>query len=747
MKLIMKARSLTVAALKLVAIALLTTLTLAAQPAADLKAPVEILRDKWGVPHIYAQNADDLFFAQGWITAKDRLFQIDLWRRIGSGKLAEVLGPTALPRDRIARLVRYRGDWDQEWQSYSPDTKAIVTAFVNGINAYIKSLGGKRTLEFQIAGYDPGLWAPEDVVSRVAGLLMTRNAQSEVSRVLDMARFGADQVERLQPPDPFIKLSPPKGLDITSITNDILKDYTAAIGNVRFPGEQGSNNWVVDSSMTTTGMPLLANDPHRPIQLPSLRKTVHLVAPGWNVIGAGEPALPGVALGHNQEIAYGFTIVGIDQQDLYVERINPDNAAEYMSKGKWTAFKIERESINIKGQAPQTVELKFTNHGPVLYEAKGFAYALKWVGEGPGGAGYLAALRLARARNWREFQTGAKFYNVPSENLNYADRAGNIGWIAAGLAPIRSKGHTGLFPVPGDTGEYEWTGFLPIEKHPQLFNPPQHYIATANHKITPPGYTEQLSYEWASPERFNRIEQMLKRQAKFSVEDFEKMQQDVVSLPALRFQNILATWQPDRHKDVVDLVRVWDGRMAADSRAALVFEYWMAQLPRALWGDNWGARPVAPEVVLDAVSKKPDALAKALDAALMDIAKAIPNEDERRWGTVHRLSLRHPLNVKRLDLESIARPGNANTVNAASGPNHMQTNGPSYRQIIDVSNWDNSMMTNVPGESGDPDSKHYSDLLADWAAGKYHPMPFSRAAVEAATEERIVLEPGKVLKP
>ena len=728
-------------------IALVTALTLAAQPATDLKAPVEILRDKWGVPHIYAQNADDLFFAQGWITAKDRLFQIDLWRRVGSGKLAEVLGPQAVPRDRIARLVRYRGDWDQEWQSYSPDTKAIVTAFVNGINAYIRGLAQKRPLEFQIAGYDPGLWVPEDVVSRVAGLLMTRNAQSEVSRVLDMARFGTEQVERLQPPDPFIKLVAPKGLDLSAITNDILKDYTAAIGNVRFPGEQGSNNWVVDSSMTTTGMPLLANDPHRPIQLPSLRKTVHLVAPGWNVIGAGEPALPGVALGHNQDIAYGFTIVGIDQQDLYVERINPDNASEYMSKGKWTAFKVERETVNVKGQAAQTVELKFTAHGPVLYENKSFAYSLKWVGDGPGGAGYLAALRLARARNWREFQNGAKFYNVPSENLNYADRGGNIGWIAAGLAPIRSKGHTGLFPVPGDTGEYEWTGFLPIEKHPQLYNPSQHYIATANHKIIPPGYPEQLSYEWASPERFNRIEQMLKQQPKFTVEDFVKMQQDVLSLPAQRFKKIIAHWDYGNNRDVVKLLLAWDGRITADSPAALIFEVWMAKLPAALWGASWGTRPVAPDIILKAAEKQPDALGVALEAAYADIFKAIPKWDDRVWGTIHRLSLRHPLNVKRLDLESIPRPGSAHTVNAASGVNHTQTNGPSYRQIIDVSNWDNSVMTNVPGESGDPDSKHYSDLLADWAAGRYHPMPFSRAAVEAAMEERIVLEPGKVLKP
>lgn len=716
-----------------------------AQPVTTgVKEPVEILRDKWGVPHIYAKNSEDLFFAQGWITAKDRLFQLDLWRRIGSGHLAEVLGPAAVPRDRIARLVRYRGNWDVEWQSYSPDTEAIVRSFVAGINAYIKSLNGARPMEFRIAGYDPGLWTPEDVVSRVAGILMTRNAQAEVTRGIDLMRFGAETLERVQPPDPFVKLVAPGGVDLSALSRDIMKDYTAAIGAVRFPGEQGSNNWVVDSSMTTTGLPILANDPHRPVQLPSLRKTVHLVAPGWDVIGAGEPALPGVALGHNDRIAYGFTIVGIDQQDLYVEKVNPANPNQYLWKGQWKDFRVETEEIVVKGAPrPERVELKFTGHGPVLYEdtAKHLAYALKWVGDGAGGAGYLAALRLARARDWNQFVKGAASYHVPSENLVYADRNGNIGWIAAGAAPIRAAAHSGLLPAPGDTGEYEWQGMLPVEKHPQVFNPESHYIATANHKILPQGYTERLSHEWASPERFHRIEQMLASKKKFSVEDFEKMQQDVVSLPALRFQKIIAAWTPSHNAEAVKLVKDWDGHMDADSRAALVFEYWMSRLPAALF-------PKAPALIASEItlaelerSLNVKALEDSLALALADIEKAVPDPAARVWGTVHRLSLRHPLNRKELDLKSIPRPGSAQTVNAASGANHTQTNGPSYRQIIDVYNWDKSMMTNVPGESGDPASKHYSDLLDDWAKGVYHPMPYSRAAVEAATEERIVLQP------
>ncbi|MFN3327021.1 MAG: penicillin acylase family protein [Bryobacteraceae bacterium] len=447
-----------------------------------LRQPVEILRDRWGVPHIYAKTADDLFFAQGYIAARDRLFQIDLWRRVGTGKLAEAIGPSAIARDRLARLVRYRGDWEAEWTSYAPDTRQIATAFTNGINAYIRSLNGKRPPEFEAAGYDPGLWVPEDCVARMAGLLMTRNLTREVARAQAARTLGLERLQILQPPDPPIRLEIPNGLDLDDINDDIVRTYNEAIGAVRFGGEQGSNNWAVTGRLTTTGKPLLASDPHRPVQIPSLRKTVHLVGPGWNVIGAGEPTLPGIALGHNEEVGFGFTIVGIDQVDLYVEKLNPKNPDEYLYRGEWRRMEVERQEIRVRGrERPETVELRYTHHGPVIHEdrARNRAYALKWVGSEPGTAGYLAALSVSRAKNWKDFVKAMERYKVPSENMMYADRAGNIGWIAAGLAPIR-KNWSGLFPVPGDTGEYEWSGWLPLSEQPQSFNPPRGWLATAN---------------------------------------------------------------------------------------------------------------------------------------------------------------------------------------------------------------------------------------------------------------------------
>ncbi len=712
-----------------------------------------MIRDHWGVPHIYAKNSDDLFFAQGYITAQDRLFQLDLWRRIGTGKLAQVLGPSYLKRDRIARLVRYRGNWDDEWRSYSPDAQAIATAFTSGINAYIRSLHGQRSLEFRIAGFDPGWWAPEDVTARVAGLLMTGNLVAEVNRTLDVDELGLAADARLFPPDPHIPLILPKGLDTSDITAAVVNDYIAAIGAVHFPGEQGSNNWVVDGTMTRTGKPLLANDPHRGIELPSLRKTIHLVAPGWNVIGAGEPALPGIALGHNENIAWGFTIVGIDQQDLYVEKENPQDATKYSYRGDWKNFEIERQSIDVKGQGPQQVELKYTIHGPVIYEdeTRHRAYALKWVGTQAGGAGYLPALKLARTQNWQEFRAAVANYKIPSENLVYADRQGNIGWIAAGQAPIR-KGWSGLFPVPGDSGAYEWTSYLGTADNPSAYNPPRHFIATANHNILPPGYPYQLGYAWAPPTRYHRIVEMLTTGRKFDVNDFARMQQDTVSLPARDFLALLNDWHPPvQGEDASDTARIrsellaWDCNVSMDSKPALLYEVWIEHLHRALLPHGIASTRLAPDILLSELKAKPDTsaiLTKTLQASLAEIRERLgPDQSEWKWGNLHKVYFRHPLHVASLDLPPHSRPGDAYTVNATEGPNYAQTHGASYREIIDVGNWDRSVMTNVPGESGVPGNRHYGDLVEGWADGHYHPMPYSRKAVEAVAEERLTLLP------
>ena len=700
-----------------------------------LHQPVEILFDHWGVPHIYAKNTDDLFFAQGWVTARDRLFQLDLWRRIGSGRLAEAIGPSAIPRDRMSLLLRYRGDWEKEWSSYAPDTKQIATAFVNGINAYIHTLSGQRPIEFQIAGYDPGKWSPEDVVSRVAGLQMMHNVSSEVQRAMDITRFGIEKVQTYMAPNPFRALDPAAGVDLSTITTDILKDFSQITKPLAL-GQQGSNNWVVDGTMTASGKPLLANDPHRAIQIPSLRKTVHLVAPGWDAIGAGEPALPGIALGHNEHIAFGFTIVGMDQEDLYVETLNPDNPLEYRYRGEWKKMEVEQQDIPVKGAEPQTVELHYTIHGPVIREdiAHHRAYALRSVATEPGTAGYLAGLSIARASDWDEFRSAVARFKVPTENIIYADTGGDIGWIAAGLAPVR-KNWSGLLPVPGENGEYEWSGFLSIDDLPQSHNPANHHIATANDNILPPGYDKQLSYEWATPERHQRIEEMLSAHHKFNVEGFEKMQQDILSIDARRFMAILGPSSP---------LADWDGRIRVDSQKALLYELWVDELPRAVFGPDLGTRVGLYRTLKELEEHpNPEAISTALERAKQRLNVKIANQPVDVWGDLHKVFFQHPLNRKGLNRGPFARPGDAFTVNATSGPNFRQTSGASFREIIDLADWDRSVITNAPGESGDPQSTHYDDLITDWMWGQYHQLPYSRRAVEAVTEHRLMLLPRK----
>lgn len=717
-------------------------LTALAEPihTGGLKQPVEVLIDKWGIPHIYAKSQDDLFFAQGWITARDRLFQIDSWRRSGMGHWAEVLGPSAIPRDRLARLIRYRGDWDAEWKSYSPDTRQIATAFTNGINAYIKSLKALPT-EFAKAGYAPALWAPEDVTARMAGLLMMQNVTQEIDRAVRIQTLGAAVDAKLYPTNPPMEVKVPEGLDLATIRPEILADLRAALRGATGDGEfndwEGSNDWVVSGKRTSTGKPVLANDPHRSITLPSLRKTVHLVAPGWDVIGAGEPALPGIALGHNQNIGFGFTIVYIDQMDLFVETLNPANPDQYRYKGEWRSMRVEHEQLPVKDQAATDLAMRFTVHGPVLFtDANAHkAYALRWVGSEPGSAGYLAGLRLARAKDWTEFRDAAKYFKVPSENLVYADKQGNIGWIAAGEAPIRPN-HNGVLPVPGESGKYDWTGYLTIDQHPQSYNPAQGWIATANNNILPPGYPYFLSSNFSLPFRFDRIAEVLTAQPKHTVEDSRLLQQDVTSVASRRFVAAVAKAKPrltGHAAWMAEELAKWDGTLRADGKAATLYEYWQD----ASYGPAFAMRQrPSLDVLLRYLETDPGAAAalqKSGDLAWTVLAERYGADPSRWiWGTIHTLTLK--------PLSPVGRPGDANTPNATSGLLPAQSAGASFRQVLDLADWDRSISTNVPGESGDPASPHYSDLLGPWSRGEYHPLSFSRKAVEMVTTERITLQ-------
>lgn len=731
-----------------------------------LQEPVDVLRDRWGVPHIYARNQHDLFFAQGFVVAQDRLFQMELWKRTGQGRLAEVLGPSAVQRDINARLLRYRGDMNAEYESYSPDTRAILRAFTDGINAEIRSLTAKGRpglpIEFQLAGFAPEPWKPEDCLNRMAAFSMTGNAFSELRDAELITKFGAERASALLNLDPKVKLDPAAGLDFTGLNPSLLHSLVGSDVRVEFPSDaaQGSNNWTISGSLTSTGKPILANDPHRVMAVPSLRYIVHLVAPGWNVIGAGEPGLPGVAVGHNQQIAWGFTIFGLDQQDLYLEELNPRDPLQYKTETGWARMRVEHEKIVVKGAPSVAVELRFTRHGPVLWEDGKRALALRWVGADPGTAGYLGSLAVDRATNWDEFEQAMQRWKVPSENIVYADRAGNIGEHSTGSAPLR-KNWTGLLPVPG-AAHYEWSGYVPNSELPHSHNPREEFIATANHRMIPENYPYKVGFEWAAPYRAHRIEEVLsgirEKGRKVTLEDLEKLQTDVVSLPARQLVGLLKAASPSP-TSATEMLLAWDATLSRDSAAGALYELWVRDLrtvASAKAGSDLSMESMledlshpSPKVFGDdAIAGRNQMLVQTADSAWKEAEALLgPNSREWSWGRLHKIRFRHSLDRlpgvgDLFDLGPLSRPGDGNTVNATwAGDNFEQQSGASFREILDTADWDHSLAVNTPGQSGQPGSPHYSDLLPLWDNGQYFPLAYSRQAVEANAQDRLVLAP------
>lgn len=735
-----------------------------------LREPVEIVRDRWGIAHIEAKNTSDLFFAQGFVVAQDRLVQIDIWRRQGVGEMAEVFGPDYLPADRFARLIKYRGDMAAEWASYSSDTKEIITSFTNGINAGIDQFGDKLPIEFQLLGYKPKKWQPEDVLGRMSGIYMSQNFQSEIRRAQLIADIGIEKARWLAPVDPPRAYSVDLGGDeLKAIDTKILADYEAAAKGLGYkPSKSESNNWVVSGARSVSGKPLLASDPHRAIGLPALRYLVHLRAPGWNVIGSGEPGLPGVAIGHNERIAWGFTIIGTDQADIFVEEINPENPAEYRANGGWKKMTVIRESIPVKGGKEQVVEMRTTRHGPVLHlDAKRQrAYALKWAGSEPGGAAYLGSLAVARAGNPKEFLDALKSWKIPGLNFVYADVEGNFGWIAAALTPIRPK-HDGLLPVPGDAG-FEWSGFLQVADLPQSFNPKSGWLATANQNILPEGYAHAIGYEFSPPYRYQRIREVLTSKSKFDLNDFRALQHDDTSLPGQFLVRLLKKTDllDEKLEPFKKLLLDWDGKLSLDSPTGPLYGMWMQAIQdvfytlrmpkeKAATLGKLNSLPTILQALEDAdphwfgadAPKVRDHFLRTTFAEAIKKYQSLPREKQARWGSLHTVTFRHPLtpwlgNANAFNIGPFERTGDGNTPNNTRFDSAFnQIHGASYRHVIDVADWDRALATSAPGQSGQLGSPHYADLAPLWARAEYFPLAFSHKKVEEVAAHRLLLKP------
>ena len=701
-----------------------------------LRAPVQVLRDSAGVPHIYAQNMDDLFFAQGFVQAQDRLWQMEMYRRSYEGKLSEILGSAALRHDRLVRLLNFRGPWnDSEYRSYHPEGKRIFQAFANGVNAYIAQAGDNLPVEFRLTGITPQRWTPEIALLRTQTAMPVADARSELTLARNVARYGVAEANRRYGPQPYRDLKVPAGVDVNAIDSAAVTALSGMRNDMPRPallpqyqrwvdamprenlGAQenspGSNNWVVSGSRTATGKVLLANDPHRTVSMPSIRYIVHLNAPGWNLIGATEPPLPGVLIGHNGRIGWGLTIVGTDQSDVYIEQLNPANREQVRWRNGWEALRTLYDTIRVKDQPPVIVKQQFSRHGPIFYidSTRNFAYAMRTTAHEPGSAGYLSALRYHAIDNCRQFLDAQLYFKAPTENMICGDVEGNIAWQASALSPKR-QGWDGRLPVTG-TGEFEWQGFR--TDLPREFNPPRGWIATANHDIHPPGFDPPLFFKTGNvAARYNRLADVLSKNSRMSIEDFKQLQHDAFSTAAARELEQFRSWtSSDAEVEAArKLLATWDATYRRESGAAALYSLVNRALPT-------GTRT---QLMLE----------EALRTGLRELKAAQGNDPAQwRWGLMNRSEFPHPL-VRAFDIPAVHRTGGAGTVAAI---------GATYRQIIDFSNFDNSVATNTPGQSGQPGSPFYNNLAVRFGNAQYFPLAYSRGAVTRNTTHTLELVP------
>jgi penicillin amidase len=656
------------------------------------------------------------------------------------------MGPQYVRHDELARRLRFRGPFDdREWNSYHPEGRRIFQAFANGVNAFIAQAGERLPVEFRITGIRPEPWTADIALLRTQTAMPTGDANSELSLARNVVQNGVEAANRAANPSPYRDLVVPTGLDLSTIASEasrglqglrtgvvrpeLLPQYRAMTG--AFPSENtgaqenspGSNNWVLSGRLTATGNVIVANDPHRNVSNPSIRYIVHLNAPGWNMIGATEPPLPGVAIGHNGRIAWGLTIVGTDQSDVYVEEVNPANRNQVRFRGQWEAMRVLRDTIRVKGAAPVVVEHKFTRHGPVFFEdtVRNRVYAMRSTMHLPGSAGYVSTLRYHSIDNCRQFLDALVYYLAPTENMICGDTAGNIAWQASAASPRRPNWH-GRLPVPG-TGEYEWNGLR--DDLPREFNPARGWIATANHDIHPEGYDPPLFFKNGPARgRYNRIAEVLSGRTAFTMADMQALQHDAYSTAAARDIPLFSGWTSG--DAAVESARrtlaAWDAQHRRESAAAAIYRFVSREMNAEMRN---AATPAADRNAM---------LERAITAGLAALRQSQGDDPSRwRWGPFHTSQMPHSL-VQAYDIPPVERHGGSGFVAAT---------GATYREIIDLGNIDGSLATNVPGQSGQPGSPFYANLVESYGRGEYFQLAFTRQAVERVAAHRLVLLPGR----
>lgn len=740
-----------------------------------LTARVTITRDAFGIPHIVAANQDDLFFAQGFVQAQDRLFQIDLWRRSVQGRLSEVLGSNFIERDAMTRRMQYRGPIDVEWASYGPDARSMATAFTRGINAWVAVARDQLPEEFALAGWRPETWAPEDLLNRTEAFLGSRGADDELLRARLAGVVGPATAARLLgATEPTANSS---AVDLKAI-NFYVGDMLRRVGTTPFfsglsapvPGAlqperpdapkplplptppMGGLAFAVAPGRSTTAAPILAGAVTASLESPAGRYLVHLRAPGWNVIGATAPWRPGVAIGHNERIAWSFTPTPLDTQDIFVERLNPANPRQIAaSDGTWRDMTIVMESVAVKGRKdPFDYEKQYTPHGIViaLDRERQLAYTLRWSGLESGSAAEMGALAVARAQTWPEFRTALARWKMPTAEFVYADIDGRVATQTAGLVPVRPVGR-GSLPSAGWMPDTDWRSWLRADRLPASIGAHDAVLISAPDSMA--------------------------RQQRLS----ERLTGSTTPAGARAALRDVLTWNAGQLVPLLSVVTAadpivegarqrllrWDRAVTPDSPDALLYVIWEHALRRRL-----GSMRI-PSILLDEFVVRSERVlvpsltapsnlwfdgdvVKARDALLVDSLTAAI-DDERRWtaadasavwGQFHRLTFRHPLAVspearRRYDTGPFALSGYHATVFATARATAERSLGPVLEYVFDVSNWDASRAVIAPGQSATPDSPHFADFAALWARADSATLRFSDAAVNEDAAMRLALTP------
>ena len=776
---------------------------------AGLKSKVQVVRDPMGVPHIYADNADDLFFADGYVQAQDRLWQMEYNRRIGHGTLSEIFGAVTIKQDRFLRTMGLGRAAEADYGTLSAKEKNILQAYANGVNAYIDTHRDNLPIEFTILGFQPAHWEPVDTIAwgKVMAYDLSGDYEADLLRAALIDKFGAAKMKELMPPypeaGPFV-ISPdmkeykspasdarPNAAEVSDLATFTigsqalsgLADLDRSLG-LHDPGV-GSNNWVIDGSKSTTGKPMVANDPHLGIQMPSIwyENGLHCVpktdACPYNVAGFTFPGVPGVVVGHNDRIAWAVTNVGPDVQDLYIEKINPQNPNQYEYQGKWEDMQIVEEPIKVKGVVSETLHVQITRHGPIMTPVLSGVtqtLALQWTALRDRSHLFESVEAIDRASNWDEFRNALKSWDVPSQNFVYADVDGNIGYQTPGNIPIRAKGD-GSVPVPGWTGEYEWTGYIPFDELPSVFNPPTHFVATANNAVVPTTYKYFISSDWAAPYREQRIIDLLQAKDKLSPDDIKAIQADVYSIPEVALQKQVVALTPEGflQQRAMDQVKAWDGRFTADNIGGTILEVTYQRLFQNIFGNKMdkdllstyqGTGDYQRRVIVGLLSQpesewwddpatpqketRDDVLKKSFAQAVDWLGSQFGDSPtDWHWSRLHTATFAHPLgSVHPLDrifnVGPIGVPGGVYTVFAtsfkATAP-YAASSVSSMREILNLADWNQSLTIHTTGQSGQPLSKHYSDMVSMWQNVQYAQFYFDRAPLDKVKEGDLVLEP------